>query len=59
MRSGEIYAWWNKEGHDMPDSAQICILLTEIAEQLAYLNKQVAIYRGVEKPRIAVPRVQQ
>jgi len=59
MKSGEIYTWWNREGRDMEQQSQMCILLTEIAEQLALLNKQFAQSRGMEESKTPFPRVSQ
>lgn len=54
MNSRQIYASWNSEMKDLPLERQVTILLVEIAEQLAAMNKQIAEMRGVEVPKTAI-----
>ena len=54
MKSREIYASWNSQMKNLPLEQQVTILLVEIAEQLAAINKQIAEMRGVEVPKTAI-----
>ena len=54
MKSREIYASWNSQMKNLPLEQQVTVLLVEIAEQLAAINKQIAEMRGVEVPKTAI-----